>query len=76
MSASTRIAGLGVHLPEQARATTETERRLRAEKPRHAPGDRSHLPHDGAGHPQRFTDGVIPMLRHRQQPVLFPRVEQ
>ncbi len=33
MSASTRIAGLGVHLPEQVRATAETEQRLRAENP-------------------------------------------
>ncbi|HWH97886.1 MAG TPA: ketoacyl-ACP synthase III, partial [Pseudolysinimonas sp.] len=33
MSASTRIAGLGVHLPERVRATTETEQRLRAENP-------------------------------------------
>ena len=33
MSASTRIAGLGVHLPEQVRTTAETEQRLRAENP-------------------------------------------
>ncbi|MGV3711635.1 3-oxoacyl-ACP synthase III family protein [Pseudolysinimonas sp.] len=33
MSASTRIAGLGVHLPEQVRTTAETERRLREENP-------------------------------------------
>lgn len=33
MSVSTRIAGLGVHLPERVRTTTETEQRLRAENP-------------------------------------------
>ena len=33
MSASTRIAGLGVHLPETVRSTAETEQRLRSENP-------------------------------------------
>jgi 3-oxoacyl-[acyl-carrier-protein] synthase III len=33
MSASTRIAGIGVHLPEAVRTTTETEHRLRSENP-------------------------------------------
>lgn len=33
MSVSTRIAGLGVHLPERVRTTAETEARLRAENP-------------------------------------------
>jgi len=33
MSVSTRIAGLGVHLPERVRSTAETEQRLRAENP-------------------------------------------
>lgn len=33
MSASTRIAGLGVHLPERVRSTAETEQRLRSENP-------------------------------------------
>jgi acyl-CoA:acyl-CoA alkyltransferase len=33
MSVSTRLAGLGVHLPEHVRSTAETERRLRAENP-------------------------------------------
>lgn len=33
MSASARIAGLGVHLPDTVRTTAETEERLRAENP-------------------------------------------
>lgn len=33
MSASTRLAGLGVHLPERVRTTAETEQRLRDENP-------------------------------------------
>jgi acyl-CoA:acyl-CoA alkyltransferase len=33
MSASTRVAGLGVHLPQAVRSTAETERRLKAENP-------------------------------------------
>jgi len=33
MSASTRVAGLGVHLPELVRSTAETEQRLRAANP-------------------------------------------
>lgn len=33
MSASSRLAGLGVHLPAQVRTTAETEQRLRAENP-------------------------------------------
>jgi 3-oxoacyl-[acyl-carrier-protein] synthase-3 len=33
MCASTRLAGLGVHLPERVRTTAETEQRLRDENP-------------------------------------------
>jgi 3-oxoacyl-[acyl-carrier-protein] synthase-3 len=33
MSASTRLAGLGVHLPQRVRTTAETEQRLRDENP-------------------------------------------
>lgn len=34
MAVSTRVAGIGVHLPERVRTTAETEARLRAENPR------------------------------------------
>src|SRR5690606_16501111 len=34
MAVTTRVAGIGVHLPERVRTTAETEARLRAENPR------------------------------------------